>query len=246
MSERALEYLKFYFGDISACSGTTVKYDLWNHIRISQPIYIYIHFNDLGHFYTWKFVWKVRCNFSVHLTKLRTDKKWGCQSEWLVFLQEFSTCLPSMWLMSFHAKKCNTMRVTSSPMPIFYDYSMHNIVLENIPHTCCGQLWVWHIVCGQTCDGLYHFAFYLVSFGIPLGSHTIKPALARHTGVQVSLVPAKVITWSFLANQYWHLSYPTYGCAWVVLWLLFFRSAPSTFPDTWSTFKGPFRGVPSR
>ncbi len=48
------------------------------------------------------------------------------------------------------------------------------------------------------------------------------------------------------ANQYWHLSYPTYRCTWVVLWLLFFRSAPSTFPDTWSTFKGPFRGVPSR
>ena len=24
---------------------------------------------------------------------------------------------------------------------------------------CCGQLWVWHTVCGQTCDGLYHFAF---------------------------------------------------------------------------------------
>ncbi len=52
-------------------------------------------------------------------------------------------------------------------------------------HTyCCGQLWVWHTVCGQTCDGLYHFVFYLVIFGIPLGSLTIKPALARHTGVQ--------------------------------------------------------------
>ncbi len=35
-------------------------------------------------------------------------------------------------------------------------------------------------------------------------------------------------------------------CLWVVLWLLFFRSAPSTFPATWSTFKGQFRGVPSR
>ncbi len=44
---------------------------------------------------------------------------------------------------------------------------------------------------------------------------------------------------------FWHLSYPTYRCTWVVLWLLCFRSAPSTFPDTWSTFKGPLRGVPS-
>ncbi len=39
-----------------------------------------------------------------------------------------------------------------------------------------------------------HFAFYLVNFGIPFGSHPIKSALARHTGVQVPLVPAKVIT----------------------------------------------------
>ncbi len=37
---------------------------------------------------------------------------------------------------------------------------------------CCGQLWVWHMVCGRTCDGLYRFAFYLVNFGIPLGSHS--------------------------------------------------------------------------
>ncbi len=100
------------------------------------------------------------------------------------------------------------------------------------------------------------FRYLLGHFGIPFGSHTIKSALARHTGVQVSLVPAKVIMWSLLTNlgflspqtyvnQYWHLSYPTYRCTWVVLWLLCFRSAPSTFPDTWSTFKGPFRGVPS-
>ena len=40
------------------------------------------------------------------------------------------------------------------------------------------------MICGQTCDGLYHFVIYLVIFGIPLGSLTIKLALARHTGVQ--------------------------------------------------------------
>ena len=32
--------------------------------------------------------------------------------------------------------------------------------------TCCGQLWVWHTVCGQTCDGLYHFVIYLVILGL--------------------------------------------------------------------------------
>ncbi len=39
---------------------------------------------------------------------------------------------------------------------------------------------------------------------------------------------------------------PTYGSTWVVLWLLSFRSPPSTFPNKRSTLKGPFRGVPSR
>ncbi len=28
--------------------------------------------------------------------------------------------------------------------------------------SCCGQLWVRHMVCGQTCDELYHFTFYLI------------------------------------------------------------------------------------
>ncbi len=44
----------------------------------------------------------------------------------------------------------------------------------------------------------------------------------------------------------WFPPYPAYGYTWVVLWLLFCRSAPFTFPATRSTFKGPFRGVPSR
>ncbi len=76
---------------------------------------------------------------------------------------------------------------------------MYPIQSLDIPsqYVCCGQLWVWHMVCGQTCDGLYHFAFYLVNFGIPFGSHPIKSALARHTGVQVPVVPVKWVTWSF-------------------------------------------------
>ncbi len=75
-------------------------------------------------------------------------------------------------------------------------------------------------------------------FGIPFGFHTIKSALARHSGVQVPVI----------SRQRGHVvsfPYPTYGSTWVVLWLLFCRSAPSTFPVTRSTFKGPFRGVPS-
>ncbi len=34
---------------------------------------------------------------------------------------------------------------------------------------CCGQLWVRHMICGQTCDRLYHFTFLIDRLGIPLG-----------------------------------------------------------------------------
>ena len=38
-----------------------------------------------------------------------------------------------MWLMTFNAKKCNIMWVSSSPKPISFDYSIHSTVLENVP-----------------------------------------------------------------------------------------------------------------
>ncbi len=45
---------------------------------------------------------------------------------------------------------------------------------------CCGQLWVWHIVCGQTCDGLYHFTFCLKS---------TKSILALKLSVSATITP---------------------------------------------------------
>ncbi len=127
----------------------------------------------------------------------------------------------------FMLTNCLTLEFVNFPYQEIFLFNLLKwrfLQLNLFPHIkamCCGQLWVRHMVCGQTWDGLYRFAFYLVNFGIPLGSHPIKSAQARHTGVQVPVVPAKRVTWSF------------------------FRSAPSTFPATWSTFKGPFRGVPS-
>ncbi len=98
------------------------------------------------------------------------------------------------------------------------------------------------MICGQTCDELYHFTFYWSSYDtlrIPTDqvslSQTLRcPGQAMGAGVLRSA-----------ANQDWYLPVPTYGSTWVVLWLLFCRSAPSTFPVTWSTLTGPFRGVPS-
>ncbi len=68
-------------------------------------------------------------------------------------------------------------------------------------HDLRSDLW-WTI---PLCPGA--LCIYLIIFGIPFGSQPIKSALARHSGVQVPVVPA------------------TYGSTWVVLWLLFCRSA---------------------
>ena len=42
----------------------------------------------------------------------------------------------------------------------------------------CGQLWVWHIVCGQTCDGLYHFT-----------QKSTTPILALKLSVSATITP---------------------------------------------------------
>ena len=46
------------------------------------------------------------------------------------------------------------------------------------------------------------FRISLGHFGIPIGSLTIKPALARHTGV-------RRVFGSRQSDQHWHLQYPT-------------------------------------
>ncbi len=38
------------------------------------------------------------------------------------------------------------------------------------------------MICVQTCDGLYHFAFYLVKFGIPLDPTRSSPLSRVHFG----------------------------------------------------------------
>ncbi len=55
--------------------------------------------------------------------------------------------------------------------------------------SCCGQLWVRNMICGQTCDGLYHFAFCLIIFGIPFGSRLMIPT------DQVSPTLSRQIIW---------------------------------------------------
>ncbi len=89
----------------------------------------------------------------------------------------------------FQLCKCLASVINHTKIPV--QYFLISKYGASVVEECCSQLWVWHMVCGQTCDGLYHFAFYLVNFGIPFGSHPIKSAQARHTGVQVPVVPAK-------------------------------------------------------
>ncbi len=120
-------------------------------------------------------------------------------------------------------KKSNGKGLTGKGMDCAHLSVLNNRVLRSAvgkTHDLRSDLW-WTIPLHISLD----------RFGIPLGFQPIKSALARHSGVQVPVVS--------------RLPVPTYGSTWVVLWLLFCRSASSTFPVTWSTLKGPFRGVPS-
>ena len=70
------------------------------------------------------------------------------------------------------------------------------------------------------------FRVLLGHFGIPIGSLTIKSALARHTGVRRvfgSRHGDHVINLPINIGTY-HIQ--PHGCTWVVLWLFCFRSTP--------------------
>ena len=94
------------------------------------PILFLVYINDLPECITYS---KVRLFADDCILYRQIDSQADCvklQTD-LDALQRWE----DMWLMSFNASKCNTMRVTSSPEPICFNYSIHNTTLENVPHT---------------------------------------------------------------------------------------------------------------
>ncbi len=96
---------------------------------------------------------------------------------------------------------------------------------------CCGQLWVWHMFCGESLWWVMPPNKSMDRIETPLGSQSIVWTFVRHTASRCLIFTAPPV--------------PTYGSTWVVLWPFVFRSAPSTFPHRQSTFRGLFPGVPS-
>ena len=94
------------------------------------PILFLVYINDLpeciSNFTVWLFtddcILYRQIDSTADCVKLQDD---------LTALQHWK----DMWLVTFNTKKCNTMWVSSSPKPISFDYSIHNTVLENVPHT---------------------------------------------------------------------------------------------------------------
>ncbi len=107
--------------------------------------------------------------------------------------------------------------------------------------SCCGQLWVRHMFCGRDLWWTIPLHIFHWSCWDTLWIPNDQVYPSQTLSVQVPVISRHGVTWSFLdslkssANQDWYLPVPTYGSTWVVLWLLFCRSAPSTFPATWST-----------
>ncbi len=106
----------------------------------------------------------------------------------------------------------------------------------------------------KVCVGLCHLTKSMDRIETPYGFQSIVWPFVRHTVSMCLIFPAlpevAKVTWARLTNHRQCKSIvnppdPTYGSTWVVLWLFVFRSAPSTFPNRQSTFRGPFPEVPS-
>ncbi len=104
---------------------------------------------------------------------------------------------------------------------------------------CCGQQWVRYMFCSRDLWWTMPLHICHWCYWDTLWIPNDHMDLCQTPCVQVPVFPAIGVTWSV----------PSSSClrsTWVVLWLLFFRSAASTFPNKRSTLQGPFQGVPSR
>ncbi len=89
-------------------------------------------------------------------------------------------------------------------------------------HSCCGQPWKWHMFWKRTCDGWC---------GLQVICRFSWNTKRRKPGPMSDTLQAGACV--FLPTHVSHSfpPVPASGSIWVVLWLLFFRSAPSTFPQ---------------
>ncbi len=89
------------------------------------------------------------------------SSKYKCQ---IAFQQHINVkqFLCEFWCSGLHIPKEATVVLNSK-------FSLENLLhlpyLTCIFSKCCGQLWVRHMICGQTCDELYHFTSYLIVLG---------------------------------------------------------------------------------
>ena len=105
--------------------------------------------------------------------------------------------------------------VETSPFYILLKCILTHELLNTREMECCGQLWVRHMVCGQTCDRLYHFTFFLIVLGYPLDSirssqpqsldYTQKltiSTLAVKLSVSAMFTPRWTATWNKLFKTF--------------------------------------------
>ncbi len=115
----------------------------------------------------------------------------------------------------------------------FTSKSSMNLFDNNMCSICCGQLWVRHMFCGRDLWWtiplhIFHWSCW-DTFWIPKDHMDLSqipcvqvPVVSRYRDHVVNLDQSQ----SSLRNI--RLPVPTYGSTWVVIWLLFCRSAPPT------------------
>ncbi len=107
---------------------------------------------------------------------------------------------------------------------------------------CCGQPWVWHIFFGK---GLWWVVPTIKINRIGLKHHWGFNQLCGPLSDTLKEVPdfsrpseSDQVMWAKRVNTRGFPQVPTFGSIWVVLWLSFFRSAPSTFELQQVTLRG--------
>ncbi len=98
---------------------------------------------------------------------IQTGSRWRCQMAsfffWINLVARSRHFLP-LWPGFTQENTCHLASPSGTNLNETHQDTFSTIYTTRLYDKCCGQLWVWHMICGQTCDGLYHFAFCLVNF----------------------------------------------------------------------------------
>ncbi len=135
-----------------------------------KNMYFHYHLQSKFFFFSFSFLFFSFFFFfwKYPLEQSRGKLRNGAYSAWNnlpYFPCTLEQALPSSWIVSANLLLFSTKEVTFRWL-LFWQ-SVATLGAGQHIKGCCGQLWVRHMICGQTCGDLYHFTFLLIVLGYP-------------------------------------------------------------------------------